>query len=232
MVLFQFIWCPIVPAAGIFLVTKRKQKQFDVCYFEILFSVFILIFTEAYGMEIKMNKYFHCITFVLYESIIVASICIFTYTIMHSPYIKTYLTRMQMMTPFEIRFYASFTVILSVVMSGIIVLSNLIKNTIVHISVCRSKMFQVSKRRKSEHHSIRIEYCVLFSYVCLQCKLVKTQYDFSRNLWIFDQMKIILCLLFQFIGVVLSLPLFYLDGKDFPYLEIVPFQLAVYTLGL
>lgn len=161
---FHFNWfgVPSYPLQVFFLwfkIEENERIKFIICYFELIFPVFVLIITEAYGTKIKMYKYFHCITFVIYESICIVSIFICAYTVLTSSYIELRLKRWQEMTPSEIRFYASIFIILNVIASGTIIFSHWIKNTIVHISVIRSKLFQVSRSSMRKH---------IIAYVCIE----------------------------------------------------------------
>lgn len=144
MIPFQFVWCPIVLISGICFLMYKEQNEYKINqYFKLIFPVFILIFTEAYGKQIKMSKYYYCVTFFVYEWICFTSIFVCVYALANTPYIGKCIENLRNAPLFGVVFFWYIFAISSFIMVGFICLSHWAKNTIVHISLCRHKLFEV-----------------------------------------------------------------------------------------
>ena len=111
------------------------------------FSVPILIYTEAYGQKIKSNRYYYCVTFFFYESIPLLSIVTFVYTMIHTKYIDKHMKSLQNAPPYGKDFFLSLSTLLQWIMFGIVYFSLSIRNSFLHVSLCRCKLFAVSKKK-------------------------------------------------------------------------------------
>lgn len=105
----------------------------------------MLIFTEAYGEKIKMFKYYYCTTLFVYESIWLLSIMNLVRTLMNTWPVDEYIKEFQDMPLFESDFFVSIAKLLYLTTCGIAYFSHWVKNTYVHILLCRCKISGVSK---------------------------------------------------------------------------------------
>lgn len=106
------------------------------------FVVSILIFMEAYGGKLKNSKYYYCITLFIFESIGALSILTCICLMMNTWSIETCSEAVQS-APFK-------SIVLSLynITSASICCPHWIRNTIVHIWLCRCKILAVSKFNK------------------------------------------------------------------------------------
>lgn len=113
------------------------------------FTVLILILVEAYGDIVKACKYYYCATFFVYESIWILSNFTMFYVMINLW--NTENGRAFPILPFEIKNFAPFLYYLSI---GYLYYSHWIKNTLVHISICRYKIFSVSIFKEKLKHCL------------------------------------------------------------------------------
>lgn len=98
---------------------------------------------EAFGKDLKLSKYYYCVTFFIYEFIWILSILLYIYTLdMNSWSIEGRLRALKKI-PFKtaLVFLAEFILLITNKPS---ICSHWIRNSIVHISLCRYKILAVS----------------------------------------------------------------------------------------
>lgn len=121
----------------------------------------ILILTEVYGEKIKVFKYYHGGTLVIYELIGILSILTYAYSLMKLWSLKLSTETIQNMRSPIILYFLEPLFVISAFYS---IFAHWLKNTLVHISLCEWKMFAVSEfSRKLFHCSCKYsELNVLF----------------------------------------------------------------------
>lgn len=105
----------------------------------------MLIFIEAYGVAVKTCKYYSCATLLVYESMWFLSIVNLAYTLMSTWSIEEYIRELQDMPHCKPVFFVSIAKLLYVLTCGLACFLHWIKNTFVHISLCQSRFFGVSR---------------------------------------------------------------------------------------
>lgn len=119
---------------------QRQNNRIILNYLNIetnwIFTVSVLILTQAYGGKIKTYKYYYCATFLAYEFVWICSI--FTYVYL---WIKRYSDFTQKSTELSnaklVTFFYAFA-------AGYLICSHWTQNTCVHLSLCRREIFAVS----------------------------------------------------------------------------------------
>ena len=156
----ELIWSAVMPISGIFHANYPNDKfKYSIILMKTkppFFPVFILIFTEAYDQKIKSNRYYYCATFFIYESIAILSILTFIYTMMHRVFIEKYTKDLQNAPPFGTVFLKALFSLLFWIMFGLFYFTLSIRNSFVHISLCRCKLFAVSKKFRWQMNRINI----------------------------------------------------------------------------
>lgn len=107
--------------------------------------VSMLVFTEAYGEKLKTYKYYYCATLFAYESIWFLSIVNLVCTLMNTWSIEEYIKELQNMPQFKSEFFVSIAKLFYVFTSGFACFLHWMKNMFVHLSLCQSKIFEVSR---------------------------------------------------------------------------------------
>lgn len=105
-----------------------------------------MVYTEAQGKEIKMYKSYHCATFVTYEFIAIRMIVSYVYPLMHLFSVEY--SKISMQDIFSQETFIFLVEVLHFITIFIIVFSHWIKNTLVHMSLCRYKILAVCKPKE------------------------------------------------------------------------------------
>lgn len=158
----KLIWSSIVPISSIFPIKiKIKTNIINILLTLILFlifSVFILAFTEAYNEKIKMYRYYHCATLFIYESIWL----LLTINLVHALHVLWFVDKcvesFQNMPPVGITYY------LFVALTAISYCTYWLQNTLTHIALCRCKISGVSN--KSDENPQHIKSALKYWYHC------------------------------------------------------------------
>lgn len=114
---------------------------------------------EAYGETIKTYKYYYCVTFFVYESMWLFSNFTIFYVLINLWFTENW-SALPSSLFVSIERYVEF---LCYVSAGYMYFSHWIKNTLVHISLCRYETFSVSIIEEKLLHSLFI---VVFIFTC------------------------------------------------------------------
>lgn len=109
-------------------------------------AVFILMITEAFGEDVKKSKYYYCATLIIYEFIWFFSIITYACLVMSKWPIEKCLEAFQN-TPFKTIFVAVVG-LLYFVWNKLICCPHWIRNSIVHMWLCRCKILDVNKLKE------------------------------------------------------------------------------------
>lgn len=104
------------------------------------FSAFVLMSVEVFEHKIKTYKYYHCVTLLIYELIWILSIFTYLYTLLNVWPIEWFVLKLLQEKSIEMILYLLF-----VIAYGIGLCIFWTQNTFTHMSLCRNKMFEVSK---------------------------------------------------------------------------------------
>lgn len=106
-------------------------------------AAFCLVSIEARRTKFKMYKSYLGVTFVMYETIGLISIIAYVYPMVYQLCFEFFVISMQNMLSEKMLLH--FVDVVHFIIIFIIIFSHWIKNTVVHLSFCRSKILSVSK---------------------------------------------------------------------------------------
>lgn len=110
------------------------------------FAAFVLVFTEVWGRN-ETHKSYHLVAFVMYETIGLIAIATCAYPMKHLFSIENAINAFR--NTLSDKTLLHFAGIMHSIIICFLLISHWMKNTIVHMSLCRTRILSVSARRNS-----------------------------------------------------------------------------------